>query len=282
MIKKGIVIKLNNSEFEANVETYRSTSEMLSDLKKRKCKPFGFDNMQFEKLDFNFHGVKKYKEALELLDKGFELATHEINKYINMNFNRYLPGKQKRFSFQNDVVGFQPIVPLVLQNIPNSMVNLNIKPIKSKVIDIYYDISCPWYRTNSNVLKAGQNIISYIYKLELQGYRVNIYSMDSFTDYSSGDFLCVKVKDSNLPLDIRRISFPIAHVAYSRVLAFDWYSKFPCSKYRVKYGKALRTGFNETECNKIVKAILGGNAVYVSGESLMENGESYLDEILPS
>ena len=94
--------------------------------------------------------------------------------------------------------------------------------------------------------------------------------------------LVVKIKDAAQPLDLKRVSFPMTHTAFFRVIGFDWYSKTPRGKYRSAYGHAL---VNEGRVNKkideIAKTMFGENAVYISGEQLRQEGshaEEYLKE----
>lgn len=280
MIKRNRCIKLEKDEFLVNAEIYTNINDMLADLKGRKPFELYFANMEKEKLMLDWHGVKSYKEALSLLDNGYDLAMLEMKKEINIKASRYVCGQQKRYSFHNDVVGFQPIVPLALQNIPTSMVNFSVKKVKSKVIDIYYEMAYPWNVAATEIVRIGVNLIKWIYQLEMQGYRVNLYSVETFTDSSSADVLCVKVKDSNRPLDIRRISFPIAHVAFFRVLAFDWYSKFPLSKWRERYGYALYTKKEYEHAQRIIKGIFGRNAIYIPGAMINKKGFGCIPQLL--
>lgn len=85
------------------------------------------------------------------------------------------------------------------------------------------------------------------------------------------------------PVDLKRISFPLTHTGFFRVIGFDWYSKTPKGKYRYFYGHAI--GCEDSVKSKLpamFKEMFGSNAVFVSGAELLQKGdkgEEYLKEV---
>ena len=261
-------------------ERYNSAAEVVNDAKTRKITDTRFDNMAVNLggQGSNWCGVKNYEEALQLLEEGYQPIVEKLKAEIKAN----VQGNAKRVSFRNDIVGYAPVVPLAIMGVPNAMINSHMTTIKTKVIDVYYDGTFRCGVSSDDILKTGAKLLSVIISLEQQGYRFNLYQAQGYADGEDCDMLVVKIKDAAQPLDLKRVSFPMTHTAFFRVIGFDWYSKTPRGKYRSAYGHAL---VNEGRVNKkideIAKTMFGENAVYISGEQLRQEGsraEEYLKE----
>ena len=255
-------------------ESYNSAADVVEDCKKRAITNNKyFNNMADGTLgghDKDWCGVDSYKQALKYLEKGYQPIVDKLKFAIKSN----LQGQGKRISFNNDIVGYAPIVPLAIMGVPTAMVNTYIKPIKSKVIDVYYDGTFSCGVKSDDIIKTGAKVISVILQLEQQGYRFNLYQVQSYSDKEDCDMLCAKIKDSMQPIDLKRISFPLTHTGFFRVIGFDWYSKTPKGKYRACYGHALcHEGKVNDKLGDVFKEMFGGNAVYISGNKLWRKGD---------
>lgn len=230
-------------------EVYSSANEVVETCKSRPITDSRFDDVS-KSLDKDFAGVDSLDEAYKLMQSGYAPTVERLK-----NIKPDLSGQGKRITFRNEVVGYAPIVPLALQGVPNSMINTAIKPIKAKVLNVLYDMTVPWTIDKEDILKCGENLLSAIMELEMQGYRFNLYAIQSYTGSNSCDILCTKVKDANMPIDLKQIAFPLTHTAYFRGIGFDWYSRAPKATYRGGYGhsivrevgdeKKLNEGFEE-------------------------------------
>lgn len=261
-------------------ERYNSAAEVVNDAKTRKITNNRFNNMAVNLGGQSSHwnGVKNYEEALKLLSEGYQPIVEKLKSEIKANVH----GNAKRVSFTNDIVGYAPVVPLAIMGVPNAMINSHMTTIKTKVIDVYYDGTFRSGVSSDDILKTGAKLLSVIISLEQQGYRFNLYQAQGYADGEDCDMLVVKIKDAAQLLDLKRVSFPMTHTAFFRVIGFDWYSKTPRGKFRSAYGHAL---VNEGRVNKkideIAKTMFGENAVYISGEQLRQEGshaEEYLKE----
>ena len=272
----SVIKKYSFNGYTINTETYSNTSEIIVDVKKRPITDTMFMNMQKEDLakDISSYGVKSYEEALKLLEFGYQPIVDKLKMQIKAN----VKGTDKRISFHNDIVGYAPIVPLAVLGVPNSMINSYMKPIKSKVIDVYIDITYSWVDSSERIIKSSSRILSVILKLEQQGYRFNIYCVKSQADSNDCDMMIVKIKDALQPIDLKRISFPLTHTAFSRVIGWDWYSKFPQGRYRSGYGRSIT--FESKFKDEWVKKMFGNNAIMLSAKKLLDEDEKYLTEVL--
>ena len=270
-------IKLKSKTMHIMMEHYNTAQEVVEDCKTRTITDHNFKNMQKVSLDKDWEGVKTYNEALDLLKNGYEETIKKLQDKVKTNAK----GQGKRISFQNNIVGAQPIVPLAMMGIPNCMIDMKMKPIKCKVIDIYYDITVTCGYSSEDITRNGQKILGVLIDLEKQGYRFNLYAVQMYNSSQKSYALTVKVKSSDQPLDIKRVSFPLTHPAFFRVIGFDWYSKTPKGKYISCYGTSLRRCFDSTdEMHEFTKKVYGENAVFFEGEEICNHDEQYIKEAL--
>lgn len=263
--------------FKVNVEQYLSVGELADDCAKRPVIIHGYD-MHKESYDPDFHGVRSYDEALELMRFGYQPTVNKITEHMRSAKHH----ADKRVVFENNIYGFAPVVPLALLGVPNNMINVTIKPIKFKVIDLYYDCGAVCCYSSDQMIEAGAQMLSTIINMEQQGYRFNLYVAASFCDCNGVDIMLVKVKDSDKPLDIKRISFALTHSAYFRVIGFDWQGKSPVAR-NLGYGrgKSLPREFHSDKISQeIFTQMFGKTAIYCSSESIIDNGMDHIVKMI--
>ena len=195
-----------------------------------------------------------------------------------MKINRR--GAGKRITFQNNVIGAAPVVPLALIGVPNCMIDMRMKPIKAKVFDVYYDITTSSGTTPQTIIENGKKILGAIIELERQGYRFNLYAMQTYYEKDSADMLTVRVKSASQPLDIKRVSFPLTHPAFFRAIGFDWYSKTPKGKYRSAYGRSMAYDFSREQLESMAKQMFGDSTLLFTAPTIAKNGQDYIENIL--
>jgi hypothetical protein len=260
------------------VERFNSASEVVSLSNRRNITDSNFENKRDPaNLRKSWDGVNTWEEATELMQFGYQPFVEKLHKRLNFNGK----GEGKRTVFVNDMVGFAPIVPLAIMGIPNNMVNSRVKPIRNKVVSVYYDKTAAAKHTPKEFEEAGVKLLSTLIDLEMQGYRFNLYVTQSYTDKTC-DMLCVKVKDSNSPLDLKRMSFPIAHPAFFRVIGFDWYSRCPKAVHRWAYGHALGYEYSEEQINAGFDEIFNEKCVVFECSKLIGMSEQHIADVITS
>lgn len=276
MIKK---VKSKEINVDFMIEGYSSSMDVVKDCKTRKITDSSFKNMQDGTLgghSTSWCGVDSYEQALKFLEEGYQPTVEKLKVGIKAN----LKGNGKRISFHNDIVGYAPIVPLAILGVPNSMINSSMKPIKAKVIDIYYNMTSSSGTSSESIIQAGVKMLSVIISLEQQGYRFNLYAVQNYYDDHKCYMLKVKVKDAMQPVDLKRISFPLAHTGFFRVIGFDWYSKCPEAKHISCYGHSIDYDFDRERMTKASKEIFGDNAVWFGCVKIIKEDEEYIKEVL--
>lgn len=255
-----------------NVEEYDSSMELVKILERRDIRPCWKGHTgDLKDGDEKWVGVKSYKEALNLLFNGW---TDNLNVVQNKLNRVKTSGTGKRISFRNDVVGFAPVVPLAMMNVPKAMVNCYQKPIKSKVIKVFYNIAVSFSTSKDTILNNGIKVLEKIISLENSGYRCELYAMQAYCSMERSDVLIVKIKEANQPLDIKRIMFPLIHPAMFRSIGFQWESRscdfLPCR------GRPF-TGVYKQNSSEIIKELFGDKSVFLDGTKMSEGGTEYLD-----
>lgn len=274
------VIKCYQSRFfggHLNVEMYNSAQEMANDLEARTMTSDSFrDPYKGYK---EFVGATK-EETYKMLREGYQPVVDAMKGKMKFSAS----GQTKRFKSFNDVAGYAPIIPNAIMGLPNSMVNSAIKPIKTKVLDVYYEMTCPAFRDAKDLIQAGQKMLGVILEMEAQGYRFNLYCTQGYYGAHTGcDMVCVKVKSASQPMDLKRMSFPIAHTAFFRGIGFDWYSKFPKGTYRPGYGEPICYSKSQEQIQEEYRKLFGKSAIYFSAEMICkkkDKAEEYLKEVL--
>jgi len=276
-IKTDVKIQFKNGrKFKVNIESYASAQDVVQDFQNREVRHSNYD-MKNESYSKSWDGVNSYNEALELMRLGYQPTVDKLQETLKAN----KLGTGKRISFENNVHGFAPIVPLALKGVPNSMVNMTMKPIKCKVINVYYDMGINADASSEDIIKAGQKLLGTIIELEKQGYRFNLYAIQAFSGEKDADILCVKVKSSDKPIDLKRISFPLTHPAFFRVIGFDWQGRSPITKYRGDgRGRALTSEIDDSLAKEFAEQAFGDNSVYLSCRSIKRRNEKYIKEVL--
>jgi len=277
ILKKVNVEKSAGKKYMVNVEMYGTVGDMTTLLKTRSITSSSFENQQTKRLDTSWVGVKSYDEACEFLHNGYQPSVEKLKERMKAK----CVGEGKRITFHNDVVGYAPIVPLAMQGVPQSMLNHKMKPIKSKVIDIFYDITVGWTIESKQILENGANLLGAVLDLEKEGYKINIYALQSYSDSTDCDMLLIKIKDSKQPMDLKRISFPLTHTAFFRVIGFDWYSKVPGGRYRSSYGHNLNAEFGRDKSTAIIREVSGNDrAVVLYGKEMLSQGADHIKEVI--
>lgn len=253
----------NGREYTFVVEEFGSAYELVETNLRRTVTPQWEDGqLDADEIpsDKGFYGVSSRDEAYELLRDGWVQELKAMNDAMSKVSTITTP---KRSAFRNYVVGFAPVVPLAMMNVPNSMLNTNLKPIKSKVVKIIYDITDRCGTKSKTFLERGKKIMEAIVSLERSGYRCELYSSQSYFADRKAEVLLVKVKEANQPLDVKRMMFPMTHPAFFRVVGFEWQDRFPPARRLGGRGHALHFESNDDE---LVKMMFGDECVFLDAD----------------
>lgn len=265
-VKKEKDIQLDSGKkLSFHAEFYEDANSVVEDCKSRAVRHS--DYKIGTSFSSSWEGVSTYDEALNLLKNGYQSVVDNFRNELKVS-DRYAP----RFSFSNNVYGFAPIVPLAIKGIPTCMHNMEMRTLKAKVLDVYYDIGVIASYTAEQIVKAGQTVLGTILELERMGYRFNLFAVQTYYKEGILDALCVKVKSSGTPLDLKRLSFPLVHPAFFRVIGFDWQGKSPVTRYiGGGRGKDFVDNVEKEDVRTVVKEMFGNTACYIAARTVIDN-----------
>jgi len=274
LIKKTI-----NGRKHYNMERYDNVSELARTTRSRtvrKVWEYERSRMNFDKRS-DFYNVSSYEEAYKYLEEGWEAPTSRMTTALEKVAKLGTLSKVKTF---NDIVGFQPNVPLAISNVPVSMINSKKVAVKNKVIHIVYDTGLSWRVNCESAFRAGLNLFETVLNLEMQGYRVELDALDATCVGRAYSFLCVNIKKANQPMNIKKMMFPICNPAFPRVIGFDWMDKCEFTEWSPNRGYPY---YIEVESGRTkrtdLSVLLGGNTYYINYKDAC-NGKEYLLKLI--
>ena len=167
----------------------------------------------------SWNGTSSLDEAFKFLTDGWEEGYRQLLEQLK--FKDLAPKViNRKFVERTDVIGYTPCVPRAIQGLPDSMFWGQVTPIKSKVIDIFVNVTCSASVEPDEILRRGMLVLNFINSVEKKGYRTNLYVMESAKCDGETTFHAVKIKKSTEPLSLKRIAFPIANPAMLRRIWF--------------------------------------------------------------
>ena len=227
-------------------EVFNSLSAFNNALNDRPINPV-FINKQSSQRDSEygreFTTTKNYEEASELMLHGDSKNLKKLVSIDNVDLQK-LHGTKKVNHQEKSVCGGFPLVPVYLTGVPKNMLASKKISIKTKVINIIYNISVPGSLIASSIVKAGANMVSIIRYLEKNGIRVNLYTIWATWDKKSGHRCAfyVKIKDAGAPLNLLNIAYPIINPSMLRRHGFKWLETIPTKipdNYSGTYGSPV-------------------------------------------
>ena len=176
---------------------------------------------------YYFTKTKDFSEAVELFKNGWsDMATKLVQKLKVIESKTELTMKPKNVL---GVAGYQVIVPLYLQGVPNNMVTKKMVPVKQKVITLNKSIDYKGSISSDQIIEESIKAMQIVKKLEAQGYRCNLNIVLGTTEgYPSKQFVVkVRIKSANEKLNVSKLAFPLVHPSMLRRLFFRFIEVYP-------------------------------------------------------
>ena len=169
-------------------------------------------------------GGLSYQESYRRLILGDSEIANNINKVKIDEVN----SERITLEYMNDIQGVIPNVPNFLMGLPQSMIDVRLNRIKTnnKIINLVFDTSISCHINAEDYFKVAKLFFDVVDKLELTGYRCNIYLISIFNS-SPGEYktiptcnFIIKLKSSNEPFNRYKNSFILAHPCMERRIFF--------------------------------------------------------------
>ena len=186
-----------------------------------------------EKNRASWAGTSSFKEASDLLRNGWAYGAQNLTQKLKVAE----ADKEVQTTYRNvlSMAGYQAIVPLYLNGVPNNMVNKKMVPVKQRVLTINKAISASASVSSETLMNESAKCFQIIKKIEASGIRVNLNLL-----ISTGH-VCVKIrlKSAGEKLNISKLAFPLVHTSMFRRLYFKFIETYPTipRSYRNGYGR---------------------------------------------
>ena len=177
--------------------------------------------------DYYFTKTRDFSEAVELFKNGWsDMATKLVQK-LKVIESKTEPTMKPRTCL--GVQGYQAIVPLYLQGVPNNMVTKKMTPVKQKVITLNKSIGYNGRVSADQIIEESIKAMQIVKKLEAQGYRCNLnIVLGTTAGYPSKQFIVkVRIKSANEKLNVSKLAFPLVHPSMLRRLFFRFIEVYP-------------------------------------------------------
>lgn len=172
-----------------------------------------------------FTKTKDFDEAVQLFKNGWsDMATKLVQK-LKVIESKTEPTMKPRSALS--VCGYQAVVPLYLQGVPNNMVNKKMVPIKQKVITINKSIDYHGGVDSDTIIEESIKALQIVKKLEAQGYRCNLNIVLGSSEPVKRFFIKVRIKSANEKLNVSKLAFPLVHPSMIRRLFFRFIEVHP-------------------------------------------------------
>ena len=176
----------------------------------------------------------------EWLLHGWDKAKKEIDSQLSaVDRVKTAPKKmqEKVYSYN----GYYPSVSRAVRGNPRCMGKYKNSIKSTKIVEVIWDPGASWSEKPETIMKQGIKLLAKIKSLEIAGYRVRLVVQGFKGDQDREDayFCRITIKEENQPLDLSRISYPLANVEMLRTWIFHWYEHLPNAKHIHGYGVSL-------------------------------------------
>lgn len=175
--------------------------------------------------NYYFTKTRDFSEAVELFKNGWsDMATKLVQRLKVIESKTEPTMKPKNVL---GAAGYQAIVPLYLQGVPNNMVTKKMTPVKQKVITLNKSIDYNGGVSTDQIIEESIKAMQIVKKLEAQGYRCNLNIVLGTKEPDKEIFIKVRIKSANEKLNVSKLAFPLIHPSMLRRLFFRFIEVYP-------------------------------------------------------
>lgn len=257
-------------------ETFNSIEQMITVLDKRSPNKIWEGKSQTSNDEGGgFLGTKTYADAVELIKKGWEDPVKEL-KTAQTALRVKANGSTLKTRPRNSVVGYAPCVPAAILGLPESMIATERTPQKIKAVSIIYCSDASAGTATKEFLKCGAVVLNIVNELELKGYRVRLVNEFTGAERDNEALISrVVLKDWRQPLDLKKITFPLAHSAMCRRFSFRYTETQPELRntgWRPGYGRPIGSrGYAKVVEAYRKEGLLTDNEYYLNLQMVQKN-----------
>ena len=263
-------------------EPFRSYGQLIDTLEHRENNKIMQNCHSSQRTnDYKWFGTHNYKEAVKLLSTGYMEICKDMQKNVagQTKLNSKLLQNVDHAIPHNAVVGFIPNVPAAIQNLPQSMISVNKKPMKRKTLHIIYGVGGSAMEERSYFEKAGTALLSAVDIIERCGNSTKI-DLAFFLSKCGNEFPLptVCIKNYGERFSIQKVSFPLVHTSMFRRIGFRWLettSMITNEDFKGGYGQPP----SHEQSEEAVRQVLKDGGVYISN-AWINNHQCSVEEIM--
>ena len=257
------------------------TQELAEVLKKPTLR--GRDDSSQDRSNSGWYGTESFEESEKLRQYGDKTSYERIKK-LKLTADKIMAEfNQTKLKYENDVVGFQPVVANAIMGLPKSMVNTKKQNIKSKIVNIVLNTSMTGGTPKEYLEVLGAVLLSGIEALELTGVGVNLY-VGKVSAYGSSrrnkSGFMVQLKRADEKLNTYKLSYYLGNASFLRRTGFRVHEVESRIKDITNDGYGSGAVEYQSDLEDFVKKHIP-NSMYFSlanGYAHMEDIEKYLND----
>lgn len=165
---------------------------------------------------YHFTHTDDYDHANHLMKTGDREIAEQIEETGIYTTNKRVFATRPRAKMVQSVGGFMPNVPAYLAGAKKQMWQMKKKPVKQRVITVFYNCSTCGSTSADEIVKTSAQLLSAIMQIEGTGTKVNLY----YANLAKSDGQCVgpviKIKDSGQYMDVLKMCYPLVHPSMMR------------------------------------------------------------------
>lgn len=179
--------------------------------------------------DKHWTKTENFEEAVNLFKSGWSDMASKLVQKLKVIESKTEPTMKPRNKL--DVCGYQAVVPLYLQGVPNNMVNKKMVPVKQKVITLNKSLDYHGGTSSDKIIDESIKAMQIVKKLEAQGLRCNlniVLGTSAGWGKDAKQFIIkVRIKSANEKMNISKLAFPLVHPSMLRRLFFRFIEVYP-------------------------------------------------------
>lgn len=179
--------------------------------------------------DKHWTKTESFDEAVQLFKNGWSDMATKLVQRLKVIESKTEPTMKPRNKL--DVCGYQAIVPLYIQGVPNNMMNKKMVPVKQKVITLNKSLDYSGSVSSDKIIEESIKAMQIVKKLEAQGFRCNLnIALGTTAGWGKEEkqfIIKVRIKSANEKMNISKLAFPLVHPSMLRRLFFRFIEVYP-------------------------------------------------------
>ena len=277
----------SNNKYDFFEQRFKNRQDLISYLKTAKTS-ITFLSRELISHEVSDHTTewtktKSFEEALKLFESGWY---QDFDKFLvqKKQVDKHFPYVAKKKIYHNYVCGSVPNVVNAINNLPLSMRKIYDDNNPQNIITINYNISYPWFTTQSQIFNNGLLTLSLIDFFDSLGYRVDLRFYEISKKGNQILYIDTILKSSGEKIHLQKFYFAFCNPSFLRRIIFRVIETTQglSSEWIYDYGICLPT--------EEIKKILGidENNIFVNwpeqmgvkGENIEDDIEAFLNAII--